>query len=493
MTRLGLRALGALRPGVARPGFDPGTLRRGIVHLGVGNFHRAHQAAYTDAAIAAGDPRWGIVGVSLRNRAMRDALLPQDGLYTLIERGASGDAARVVGSVRELLVAPESPRAVVERIADPDTRIVSLTVTEKGYCRGADGALDLRAPEVVHDLAQPDAPLGAIGMLHAGAALRARRGLPGFTVLSCDNLSGNGRILRALLLQFAQALGPDASRRDWIEAELAFPDSMVDRIVPHTTDEHRSLARELTGLDDAWPVVTESFSQWVLEDRFVAGRPDWAAQGVQFVDDVSAWEAMKLRLLNAAHSTLAYLGVPAGLETVDRAVAEPSLRVFVQALWSEEVAPTLPARVQPQVPDYCARLLERFANPALGHRTRQIAMDGSQKLPLRLLPSLRARIAAGQPFRRLALAIAAWMRYLEGRTEAGERYAIDDPLAATLEAALRASGGDAEATVAAVLAIGQVFGDDLREDAAVRREIAAQLARLRREGSVEAVRATIAQ
>ncbi len=491
MTALCLRSLGALRPGVATPGYDPAKLQCGIVHLGIGNFHRAHQAAYTDAAIAAGDPRWGIVGVSLRSGAVRDALAPQDGLYTLIERSGSGDRARVIGSVRELLVAPESARAVLERIADPATRIVSLTVTEKGYCRGAGAGLDLRAPEIVHDLAEPARPVSAIGMLYAGASLRAQRGLPGFTVLSCDNLPGNGRILRGLLGQFAQELARASPMRAWIDQELAFPDSMVDRIVPHTSDDHRRLAHELVGLDDAWPVVTEPFTQWVVEDRFVAGRPDWAAQGVQFVDDVSSWEAMKLRLLNAAHSTLAYLGVPAGLETVERAVAEPALRGFVEALWSAEVAPTLPAQVQSKVEPYCARLLERFANPALGHRTRQIAMDGSQKLPLRLLPTLRSRIAAGQPIARIALAIAAWMRYLEGVTESGERYAIDDPLAPRLGAVLRVAGPDAQAIVAGLLGIEEIFGDDLRGNPEVRAAIATRLETLRRAGSIGAARATM--
>ena len=502
MTRLGNRCLAGLPAGVGRPGYDPARVRNAIVHLGAGNFFRAHQAAYTDAAMSAGELDWGIVGVSLRSPGVRDALAAQQGLYTLIERDAHGDRARVVAALRELLVAPESPGAVVERIADGATRIVSLTVTEKGYCRdAAAGGLDRNAPEIAADLRDPGRPASAVGLLYAACRERAARGAPGFTVLSCDNLSGNGRMLRRLLLEFADAVragpgdaGADARRavRDWIEREPSFPDAMVDRIVPQTTDAERELALRLTGCEDAWPVATEPFSQWVVEDRFVAGRPQWQAHGVEFVDDVSQWEAMKLRLLNAAHSSLAYLGVPAGLETVDRAIAEPALRAFVEAMWAREVAPGLDASVRARVPAYCASLIARFANPALGHRTRQIAMDGSQKLPLRLLPSLRARIARDEPFDLLALAIAAWIRFLEGRTETGGSYPIDDPLAGELQRAMARAGPDAGSAVSALLAIDAVFGADLAAQPRVRAAIAAKLAMLRELGSVAAARASVA-
>lgn len=503
MSRLDLRRLGQLPGQVGRPAYDPARVRKGIVHLGVGNFHRAHQAAYTDAAMSAGDLDWGIVGVSLRSPATRDALAAQDGLYTLIERDAQGDRARVVGSVRELLVAPEGPRAVVERIAAATTRIVSLTVTEKGYGRAlSSGGLDLAAPGIEGDLRDPGRPATAVGLLYAGCREREARGAGGFTVLSCDNLSGNGRIVRRLLLEFAGAVRPGpgedgarASRalRDWIEREMSFPDAMVDRIVPQTTDEHRTLARRLTGCEDAWPVATEPFTQWVIEDRFVAGRPQWQAHGAEFVDDVSGWETMKLRLLNAAHSSLAYLGVPAGLETVDRAIGEPALRAFVEAMWAREVAPGLDASVRARVPAYCASLIARFANPALGHRTRQIAMDGSQKLPMRLLPSLRARIERGEPFELLAFAVAAWIRYLEGRTESGGTYPIDDPARARLESAIAQAGPDARSAVSALLRVEEVFGADLARDPRAAQVIAAQLGRLRALGSVAAARAVLEQ
>jgi fructuronate reductase len=492
--RLSLRALGALTGRVRPPAYDCASAGVGIVHLGVGNFHRAHQAVYADDALGGRQAGWGVVGVSLRNAAMRDALAPQDGLYTLIERDAAdpGGRARVIGALRGLLVAPESPTAVVARLSDPGTRIVTMTITEKGYCRGADGTLDLRAPEVAHDLLDPALPRSAIGLLHAAARARERNGGRGFTVLSCDNLSSNGRITRELLLQFDAALAPAARAsprplQAWIEREMAFPDSMVDRIVPHTTDEHRALARELLGVADAWPVVTEPFVQWVLQDRFAAGRPRWEDCGVQFVDDVAAFEQMKLRLLNAAHSSIAYLGVPAGLETVDRAIARPELRVFVGRLWRDEVAPTLPAVVQPALEAYCARLIERFANPALGHRTAQIAMDGSQKLPLRLLPTLRRRLADAQPFDRLAMGLAAWIRYLGGRTESGEACAVDDPLAPQLAAALAGARGDPAAMVRGVLAVRAVFGHDLAADPRVGRAVERQLRRLLESGTLAAL------
>ncbi len=500
MNRLGLHCLERLPGQVRRPMYDPATVRNGIVHIGAGNFHRAHQAAYTDAAMSAGEADWGIIGVSLRSPGVRDALAPQDGLYTLIERDADGDRARVVGAIRELLVAPQARGAAVDRIAADATRIVSLTVTEKGYCRAASGdGLDLGAPEIAHDLSDPGRPASAIGLLYAASRERAARGARGFTVLSCDNLSGNGGIVRRLLLEFADAVAPahgDAPTarrtRDWVERELSFPDAMVDRIVPQTTDADRELARRLTGCEDAWPVATEPFTQWVIEDRFVAGRPQWQAHGVEFVDDVSQWEAMKLRLLNAAHSCLAYLGAPAGLETVDRAIGEPALRGFVEALWAREVTPTLDPSVQRRVPGYCASLIARFANPALGHRTRQIAMDGSQKLPLRVLPSLRARLRRGESFELLAFAVAAWIRYLDGRSESGAAYAIDDPLTAELERAIAGAGPEPRAVVAALLAVEPVFGRDLAQDPRVGRTIAAQLTRLRALGSLAAAREALA-
>jgi len=483
--------LAALPESVIRPAYDRSALEPGIVHLGVGNFHRAHQAVYTDDVLAQ-DPRWGIAGVSLRHADMRDALASQQGLYALLEQGAGRpERARIVGSLREVLVAPHEPEAIVRRLADPATRIVSLTITEKGYCRTPEGELDLDDAAIAADLDPGAQPTTALGFVLAACAHRQAAGLPGFTVLSCDNLAANGDMTRALLLRFADARGrgPGAessrvSLTRWIEQELAFPNGMVDRIVPHTTDALRDRMQGLLGLRDRWPVSTESFSQWVLEDRFVAGRPPWQLTGVQFVADVAPYEDMKLRLLNAAHSAIAYLGVPARLDTVDAAVAQPALRAFVERFWRTEAIEALPEDLHDRAYPYCQALMNRFENTALAHRTAQIAMDGSQKLPLRLLPTVRARLRSGGTIDACALVIAAWIRFLIGRTESGQAYEISDPLFAKLRAALSGSEGSAAGQVGAVLSVPGLFGADLADHAGLRGAVTRELTGLASLGTI---------
>jgi fructuronate reductase len=483
--RLSLAALAALPPKVARPRYDVAAATRGIVHIGVGNFHRAHQAIYVDDALAAGESGWAITGVSLRSAATRDVLTPQDGLYSVIERDGTAARARVIGALREVLVAPERPRAVIDRIADPSTRIVTITVTEKGYCHDpSTRGLALEHPDVVHDLANRDHPRGLLGLLAAGLAARQARGHAGLTVLSCDNLAGNGALLAGVVHQFAQTAGYARALSAWIGDHVSFPNAMVDRIVPHTTQAARDLAREALGVDDAWPIAIEPFTQWVIEDRFALGRPEWERSGVQFVSDVAPYETMKLSLLNAAHSCIAYLGYPAGLTTVDAAIAAPAIRRFVIELWRTEIAPTLDATLQHAISAYCEQLLARFANSALAHQTRQIAMDGSQKIPMRILPALRARIAAGQSYPLLALAIAAWIRYLTGRTERGEPYTIDDPQAAALAVAIDAGGADPGHIVRNILTIESIFGRDLAHHSGVRATVSDWLRRLLERGSL---------
>ncbi len=465
-------ARSAARAGVALPRYRPGQAAIGVVHLGVGNFHRAHQAVVLDDALARGEPGWAISGVSLRNPGMRDALQPQGGMYSLIVRGGSRDAlhaeARVIGAIRELLVAPESPAAVVDRMAAPATRWVTLTVTEKGYSLDpGSGALDHGAADIVHDLAHPHAPRSAIGLIAATLVRRFAGAGPGLAILSCDNLPDNGRKLAAAVRAFLQAAAgragwPDAAGTAgllrWIDDAVVFPASMVDRIVPHTTDAVRTLARELLGAPDAWPVATEPFMQWVLEDRFQRhSRPRLEDSGVQLVSDVAPWEAMKLRLLNAAHSGLAYLGAVAGLQTVDAAIAAPPLAAFIDRYWRDEATPGLPASVRADAPGYCARLRERFANAALAHATVQIAMDGSQKLPVRVLPTLRDALADGRGIAGAATIVAAWIRFLQGRDEAGRTLPLNDPLAARLAPLADAARPRAE-RVRALLAVAEVFG-----------------------------------
>ena len=465
--RLQPARLAGLPAHVRQPGFDRSELQPGIVHLGIGAFVRAHLVPATEAAIEAGDLRFGIVGVSLRSPDTRDALAPQDGLYTLAVRDADADGRprqrlQVMGALRAVLVAPENPQAVLEQIAAAPTRIVSLTITEKGYCLDpATGHLRMDHPDIAHDLTQAGdrvAPVSAVGMLVRGLALRRARGLGPVTLMSLDNLPSNGHTLHNAVHAFAQALDPALA--DWIDAGCTFPCSMVDRIVPRTTDADRAAVREALGLDDAWPVMAEPFFDWAVEDRFAAGRPDWARGGARFVATAQPWEVLKLRMVNGTHSAIAYLGVMAGWQTVDAAIGQPALRAQIEALMRDEIEPTLPVLPGLDLARYRSDLLQRYANPALAHRTRQIAMDGSQKLPQRLLGTVREQLQAGRPIDRLALAVAAWLHFLRGVDEQGQAYGIDDPQAEALVAAYRRTIGQGVSvdTTAALLDAIPMFG-----------------------------------
>jgi len=439
LQRLTPARLASLPLEVARPTYDRNALRVGIVHLGLGAFARAHLAAVNEAALNAGgggDLAWGICGVSLRQADTRDALAPQAGLYTLALRSADATGREqqqttVIGCLLETLVAPEDPQAVLARIAHADTRIVSVTVTEKGYCHDpASGRLNLQHPDIVHDLAQALAPRSTIGFLLRGLQQRRAAGRGPITLMSLDNLPSNGHLLRGMVQAFARQVDPALAT--WIETLCAFPCSMVDRIVPRTTDRDRRDVAQALGMDDAWPVLGEPYLEWVVEDQFVAGRPEWAAGGARFVSEAAPFETLKLRTVNGVHSALAYLSVMAGWATVDEAMAQPALKAYLAALMQEEIVPTLPPLPGLDLARYQQRLLQRFENPALKHQTRQIAMDGSQKLPQRLLDTARARLAADLPIGKLALAVAAWLHFLRGVDEAGLRYDIQDPMAAEL-------------------------------------------------------------
>ncbi|HYE44870.1 MAG TPA: mannitol dehydrogenase family protein, partial [Caulobacter sp.] len=423
--RLSPAALESLPADVARPAYDRSAAGAGVVHLGIGAFHRAHQAVVFDDLLAAGDPRWMVRAASLRSPDVRDQLAPQDGLYTLVERDGAGERLRVIGAVREVLVAPEDAAALVEALAA--AHLVTLTVTEKGYhLDPASGALREDEPEIVAEAAG-GIPTTAPGFLVAALALRRERGLAPFTALSCDNLPANGRRLEAAVLALAGRRDPALS--DWIARHGAFPVSMVDRIVPATTAADIDALQARTRLRDEAMVKAEPFTQWVIEDRFAGERPDFAAAGVQLTVDVAPWEEAKLRLLNGAHSALAYLGALAGHETMDAVIAQPAFAAFAERLW-DEAAATLRPPPGLDLAAYRRALAGRFANPALAHRTRQIAMDGSQKLPQRLLASIAARLGQGQSIDALALAVAGWMRWQAGRDEAGRTFVVDDPLAA---------------------------------------------------------------
>ncbi len=444
------------------------TLRRtdpapaiGIVHLGLGAFFRAHGAIYIEEAMAASGGDWGILGVSLQRPDIRDALQPQDGLYTALELGPQGETTRIVTSVTGVLVAPENPQAVLEAMADPGVRIVSLTVTEKGYCHEpATGRLDDRHPDVIHDLTNP-LPRSAIGFLVRALDRRRGAGLRPFTVLTCDNLPGNGHLLRGLVLDFARRIDPVLAR--WIEDEVRFPATMVDRIVPATTPEVMARVATLTGMADRAPVQHEPFRQWVVEDSFVDGqRPDLAAVGVELVADVTAHEIMKLRMLNGTHSSLAYLGYLAGHETIADTVADPVFARFVSNLWTREIIPAIAAPTGVNLHSYADRLFERYRNPGIRHRTWQIAMDGSQKLPQRILGTLAENQAAGRESPGLILAVAAWMRYVGGVDEWGQPIDVRDPMSARLRAA-HASHDTPEGLVAALLGLREIFPEALSQ------------------------------
>ena len=458
--RLAQATLDRLPADVVRPAYDRASVRPGVVHLGIGAFHRAHQATIFEAALASGDLRWGIIGVSLRSPQVRDQLVPQDGLYTVVERDGSDERLQVIGAIVDVLVAPEDPSAVVAAIASPETHLVTLTVTEKGYkLDRATGSLQAGDPDIVQDLASLDRPRTVPGLLVAGLAARRAAGLGPLTVMSCDNLPHNGTLLRSAVLAMAQAHDPALAA--WIAAEVAFPQTMVDRIVPATTDDDIARLGQTLGVTDQAMVKAEPFLQWVVEDRFAGARPDLAAFGVQLTDAVAPWEDAKLRLLNGAHSAIAYLGGLAGLDFVHEVVAIPAARAFVEALWDES-ATTLDPPAGLDLTAYRAALMARFANAALQHRTRQIAMDGSQKLPQRLLAPIAERRAKDLAVDTLALAVAAWIRWQSGRTDTGEAFAIDDPIADRLGSAV-AGTADTGARVDALLGLlGFTTDADLR-------------------------------
>ena len=433
----------------------------GIVHLGVGNFHRAHQALYTEEAMLAAGGDWGSCGVTLLDEpAMRDALAPQDNLYSVLQRDATGERVVIVQALQEILVLSQQREQLMARFANPATRIVSVTVTEKGYCYDpATGGLDKAHALVQHDLAHPDIPQSLPGLIVA--ALKLRRANP-FTVMSCDNLAHNGKVLRQVVVDFAAELDPELGA--WIASSVKFPSTMVDRIAPATTEADRAAAARVLGTPDTWPVPCESFRQWVIEDSFAMGRPAWEAAGATLVEDVIPYELAKLRMLNGTHSTLAYLSLLAGYATVDEAIAQPALRLFIRNMMTDEIAPNLSVPESFDRLAYRDQLLARYANPALKHRTAQIAMDGSLKLPPRLLGTIAERLAQGLPINRHALAVAAWMRCWCGTADNGQAIEMSDPMAAHLQRIAAGSGGNAPRLMAGLLSVSAIFPSGLAQN-----------------------------
>lgn len=423
---------------LAVPQYDRSRLRAGIVHLGVGGFHRAHQAMYLDRLMNAGEAHdWAICGVGVlpHDARMRDALTAQDGLYTLVLKHPDGTLeGRVIGSIVEFLLAPDDPEAVVERMASPEIRIVSLTVTEGGYnVHPVTGEFDAEDPAVRADLEPGAVPATTFGLVTEALRRRRDRGVPPFTVQSCDNIQGNGDVAHRMFAAFARLKDPGLAA--WIEEHVPFPNSMVDRITPVTTDDDRAMVAERFGVDDAWPVVAEPFTQWVVEDRFADGRPSWEKVGAQLVDDVEPYELMKLRLLNASHQALCYLGYLAGYRYAHEVCADETFVRFLRDYMAREGAPTLRPVPGVDLEEYEATLIERFANPHVRDTLARLCAESSDRIPTWLVPVIRANLASGGEVHRSAAVVAAWARYDEAVDEQGEPIAIVDRLADRLKAA----------------------------------------------------------
>ena len=481
-------------PAAYRPAIDPRQRRVRIVHLGIGAFHRAHQAYYTEES---GD--WGSCGVTQRSPRVAQQLAPQDCLYTLLVRDGADASPRVIGAVREVMYGGGDPAAVAARIADPEVSVVSLTVSEKGYRYDpATRRLRLADEEIAADLAGRP-PRTVIGQLTAGLAARAAAGAVGagpVTVVCCDNLPANGPTVRGLVLDYAQAWAarhPGAARPatvpDWIGAEVAFPATMVDRIAPATTGADRADVAALLGVRDLAAVVAEPFTQWVIQDSFAGPRPAWERAGAQLVPDVEPYEKVKLRMLNGTHSAVAYLGGLAGHEFIAGAVTDDVLAGYAQRLMTTDIAPTLTSPPDTDLGDYAAQVLRRFGNTALRYRCAQVAMDGSQKLPYRLRDTIADRLAAGAVPVWATLAFAAWMRHVwTQRADDGRPFPVDDPMADVFRARLAeagvdgASAGQAGRVAEALLGISAVFGE-LAESAVFRELVTGQLERLARDGA----------
>ena len=491
MKALSFETLAALPPAIRRPAYDPAKVGHGIVHLGIGAFHRAHQAIYTDDAIADAGGDWGICGVSLRNPDVRDRLMPQEGLYTAVEKSPAGTRRRIVGSVRDVLFLGEDRARIDARLADPATKVVTLTVTEKGYCHDpATGRLNFDHPDIAHDLTHPDTPASVVGLLVAALAARCAARSGALSIVSCDNLPHNGKVLRGLVAAFAEAR--DRALARWIDANAAFPSTMIDRIVPATTAADIVENDAALGLHDAAPVVFEPFEQWVIENEFVTPRPAWEAGGAQFVADVAPFEAMKLRLLNASHSAFAYLGFLAGHEYIYQVAAQPAFVAFMRRFMADEASPTIDVPPGVDLVAYRDALVERFGNPALPHRTQQIAMDGSQKLPQRLLATARDNLATGRPVRLVTLAVAGWMRYVSGSDEKGQPIKVSDPLAPQFAEIAAAHRGDPAGLARGLLALRTIFSDDLAADQHFVAPVCDWLAKLYADGAARTVARAVA-
>jgi fructuronate reductase len=470
------------------PKYDRSTLVSRIVHLGFGAFHRAHQAVYADILANEHGSDWGYCEVNLIGGEQQIAdLKQQDNLYSVAEMSADAWHCRVVGVVKNAIHAQvDGLEAVFTAMTQPEVAIVSLTVTEKGYCHTpATGTILLDHPLIAHDIANPQQPKSAPGVIVEALARRKAAGLPAFSVMSCDNMPENGHVTRNVITAYAQAINPELAA--WIETHVTFPSTMVDRIVPAVTAETLEQVAQATGVVDPAAVACEPFRQWVIEDNFVAGRPEWEKAGAELVKDVLPYEEMKLRMLNGSHSFLAYLGYLAGYQHISECMQDENYRRTAHALMLQEQAPTL--KVQGvDLAKYADSLIARYTNPALRHRTWQIAMDGSQKLPQRWLDSIRWHLANGSKFDLLALGVAGWMRYVGGVDEQGAPIEVSDPLLPAIQQAVSGSK-EGEGRVKALLELNTIFGNDLPANEKFVKQVTESYLALRENGA----KATVAK
>lgn len=465
---------------------DRSELRHSIVHIGVGGFHRAHQAVYLDSLIQTGERGWAEIGVGLHSPAMKHALQPQDGLFIVVERGSTGDSARVVSSLRHYLFAPDCPEAVLTALAHERTRVVSLTVTGNGYNLDAHGRFRFDTPDVLADLRHPDQPTTWFGYVVAALARRRAAGLPGFTVLSCDNVLDNGGAARTAVLSFAR-LHHDRLA-DWIERNVTFPGSLADRITPQTNDRFRKLVEKRWGIKDRWPVATETYSEWVIEDSFSNGRPPLERVGARFVSDVSPHKVVKTRMLNGAHTAMAFIGYLAGYRTTAEMMANATFARFLEAMMEQDIAPFLPRVPGLDVADYQVSVLDRLANPRVGDTLSRLCERGSTKVPSYLLPSLLTARQHGFKAPLLTLAVAGWFRFLQGYDAVGRHVDIVDVQRDSLQRLARLGGSDP----GPLLAERSVLGA-LGDDKAVRRGLERALRSLELDGPIGAARRAVDQ
>ena len=480
-TRLNAANLNLLDPKIDVPKYDRQKVGQSIMHIGVGGFHRAHQALYADDLLQrGGDSQWGYCGVGLlkHDARIRDVMLSQDCLYTLVERSSEDDKARIIGSIVNFLLGPDDPQKVIEQMASPQTRIVSLTITEGGYyIDQSTGDLDQKHPDIQYDLAHPHEPRCSFGYLLEALDRRRTRGLPPFTLMSCDNIQSNGEVAKKMLTAFAELRDPVF--RNWLTENGIFPNSMVDRITPATTDEHRTLVKEKFKVDDGWPVMTESFKQWVIEDHFEQGRPAWELVGAQMTTDVLPYEKMKLRLLNASHQALCYIGMLLGYQLVHETMADQDIKRLVEKLMDDEVTPLLSAVPGVDLTDYKKTLIERFANPAIRDQLSRIGIYGSSGIPKFVLPSIEEQLHRGGPIKLLSFTVASWFRYLTGLDESGKEMPMLDPMAQTLRERAKAAGRD----VRQLLATREVFSEELAKAPAFVKQVTDTLHSFYEEGA----------